>query len=328
MRVLTVISILCPPDLSGAARPLHHPITLPCGHTLSAAHLALPAYQLLGPSSPPTIDQSSVAAAQQARQLQQQRLNHWASLMCPIPSCKRYSPSASPGIQLAEISDVTVQMAQSQRANSESGTARGELLASGVQYYPPQATATASPPAYELDPTATAMETGEHSHPAEDDHHSILQDVIVEKILRLVQIEQKKMSRPAHSKSGRKPQPLEGTSSLALAASLERSHIDPPASSSNTVQPVRPAPLPLAAADPSATGSSPNSDDSLASQSMISKRPRNDAHGGMSSAESVPSPYEWDFQRELMGLLECDVCAMLLYEPVTTPCQHVSLLLS
>jgi hypothetical protein len=29
-------------------------------------------------------------------------------------------------------------------------------------------------------------------------------------------------------------------------------------------------------------------------------------------------------EKELLGLLECDVCSMLLYEPVTTPCQHVS----
>ncbi|EIW70926.1 hypothetical protein TREMEDRAFT_21645, partial [Tremella mesenterica DSM 1558] len=28
------------------------------------------------------------------------------------------------------------------------------------------------------------------------------------------------------------------------------------------------------------------------------------------------------FSKDLMGMLECDVCAMLLYDPVTTPCQH------
>jgi hypothetical protein len=40
------------------------------------------------------------------------------------------------------------------------------------------------------------------------------------------------------------------------------------------------------------------------------------------------SPYDWPFQQDLMTTLECDVCAILLYDPVTTPCQHVSLLSS
>lgn len=35
-------------------------------------------------------------------------------------------------------------------------------------------------------------------------------------------------------------------------------------------------------------------------------------------------PANTGFEKELMGIVECDVCALLLYEPVTTPCQHVS----
>jgi hypothetical protein len=33
---------------------------------------------------------------------------------------------------------------------------------------------------------------------------------------------------------------------------------------------------------------------------------------------------QWPFEKDLLGVLECDVCASLLYDPVTTPCQHVS----
>jgi hypothetical protein len=34
------------------------------------------------------------------------------------------------------------------------------------------------------------------------------------------------------------------------------------------------------------------------------------------------------FKTELMSVLECDVCAQLLFDPVTTPCQHVRFRLS
>jgi hypothetical protein len=33
------------------------------------------------------------------------------------------------------------------------------------------------------------------------------------------------------------------------------------------------------------------------------------------------------FKADLMGVLECDVCTQLLFEPVTTPCQHVSVVM-
>jgi hypothetical protein len=37
---------------------------------------------------------------------------------------------------------------------------------------------------------------------------------------------------------------------------------------------------------------------------------------------SDPDPLD-AIKKDMMSVLECDVCAMLLHEPVTTPCQHV-----
>jgi hypothetical protein len=54
----------------------------------------------------------------------------------------------------------------------------------------------------------------------------------------------------------------------------------------------------------------------------VSKRRRNTIRHSPSSRSS--SPDEWPFKKELASVLDCDVCAMMLYDPVTTPCQHVS----
>ena len=56
-------------------------------------------------------------------------------------------------------------------------------------------------------------------------------------------------------------------------------------------------------------------------QGRLPKRQRNYFDLPRSSAST---PDGWPFLRELAGILDCDVCAMLLHEPVTTPCQHVS----
>ncbi|ORY23131.1 PUA-like domain-containing protein [Naematelia encephala] len=54
-----------------------------------------------------------------------------------------------------------------------------------------------------------------------------------------------------------------------------------------------------------------------------SKRRRNTLRSDVSRARPSSSPDGgWPFRKELLGLLECDVCAMLLHEPMTTPCQH------
>ena len=38
---------------------------------------------------------------------------------------------------------------------------------------------------------------------------------------------------------------------------------------------------------------------------------------------SLPRTFE-SFEKELVTELSCEICLSLLYEPVTTPCQHVS----
>jgi len=42
------------------------------------------------------------------------------------------------------------------------------------------------------------------------------------------------------------------------------------------------------------------------------------------SSSSSGLAYNWTFKRDLYTTLECDVCAQLLVDPISTPCQHVS----
>ena len=281
-------SALCPSD-RGQKPCLHHPITLPCGHTLSANHITIPA--------PPAIHLPAGALPHDifaAQQLQhQQRLNLWAGVMCPIPTCKRYSATAS----VTPVEEVPAFEAGSPTLPASSGTHRGETLASGVTYYPPQPLA---PPAYTPDPPGPVALPGPSYAAAS------LLDVTVDKILGLVlhernrrEVELTAIRTPMGTETDESDDEGEGSTPTAyhgLRSGLSRDM-----------------------SELARTSASPTSP--LARQS--SKRRRNN----MATPDRVRasgSPDEWPFKKELASVLECDVCAMMLYEPVTTPCQHVS----
>lgn len=148
---------LCPP---GTHRTFHHPLTLPCGHTLSSDHLSIPcpAPLALPASTPP----HELYAAEQKQHAQ--RLALWAGVMCPIPTCKRYSPYAVSGVSHEPNSPTTAF-----RSMSAPAVIAPTVMSSGVPVYPSQAPA----PPYSADPVF--HEVG-----------SPLLDTAVDKVLGLV----------------------------------------------------------------------------------------------------------------------------------------------
>lgn len=203
--------------------------------------------------------------------------------MCPIPTCKRYSPQVSGTGDVAELPVVDAPLSEVVSTSRQ----RAEMLGSGVAYYPPQQSA---PPAY-------TAETSIHS----DTSHFL--DVTVEKVKVLVLREMGLDVGPA----------LRG---LREAVRMDEEDPDMPQSRHSPfsqdllrLEPVQPDPLGSPRIEPE------------------TKRRRNHLHSPRSRSRtpssSAASVYDWPFKKDLMATLECDVCAMLLYEPVTTPCQHV-----
>jgi len=168
-----------------------------------------------------------------------------------------------------------------------SGAQRGEMLASGVTYYPPL-------PAPSLFPSEPTSETG-----------SPLLDVNVEKIIRIVHREATKLDDETHH-------------AVTALGRVELNDAD------------------VDEAMPQEALESPSSDVSASSTSLgraPSKRRRNHLdldpdHADYSRSDnyrrSDPDPLDV-LKKDMLSVLECDVCAMLLHEPVTTPCQHVGL---
>lgn len=197
--------------------------------------------------------------------------------MCPIPSCKRYSPSA--GTSTVDIASVSI---HSPSRSVSSGAQRGEMLASGVTYYPPPMPA---PPAYTPEAPSTQVDPSAH----------VLLDISVDKIIQLVKREtDRRRAELTQMRGGDTDTDTESDdedASTGLSRDLSNM------SYSTATGP--PSPL----------------------SRRISKRRRN---GLAPPPVRSGSPDEWPFRKELSSVLECDVCAMMLHEPVTTPCQHVS----
>nr|XP_019046001.1 hypothetical protein I302_04741 [Kwoniella bestiolae CBS 10118]OCF24931.1 hypothetical protein I302_04741 [Kwoniella bestiolae CBS 10118] len=280
---------LCP-SVDGHAPSLHHPITLPCGHTLSSNHISIPSPPPLHFTNEPP---SEIFAAQQRQH--QQRLAIWANVMCPIPTCKRFSPTASAS---SVMSNVDVPGAESTSIDAQVGSS-GQRPASGVHYYPPAptpATMPAPPPAYSSEaPSASSS--------------SPLLDVTVDKILAIVQKEKHRLE-----------------SQVAGVTGEEETDVESSTSSENEDS----SPLPPSTSQASLMDEFSHLSSSSMSRGMSrtgSKRRRGE-RSERSSRRLLPRSSlnqtlnQDNFEKELLGTLECDVCAMLLYEPVTTPCQH------
>lgn len=199
--------------------------------------------------------------------------------MCPIPTCKRYSASASS----TSVADASPLIDVSLPASSV--TQRGDTSSSGVTYYPP-------PP----DPSTFVLDAAANTH-------SPLLDISVEKVLNLVKqeiIRRETVFTSMRSSSETDTDDSDDEDLPQSGLSLDLSQLSHPTAS---VVPGPPSPL----------------------TRRSSKRLRN---GMTLPAPPVRArsgtPDDWPFRKDLASVVECDVCAMMLYEPVTTPCQHVS----
>ncbi|WRT66099.1 uncharacterized protein IL334_003052 [Kwoniella shivajii] len=281
---------LCPP-VNGVTPTLHHPITLPCGHTLSSNHITIPAPPPLRLTNEPPHE---IHAAQHRQH--QQRLVIWSNVMCPVPTCKRYSPTASPS---AVLSDASITGSEQLPVGSvgSNEAQRSGIINPGVTYYPPAPPLPAPPPAYS--PEAP-----------DNEYNSPLLDICVDKILDLVNREKALIESEDTQPNQTEDEDTDIDSSsgsdeeipFSSQASLTQnfSHL---ASSRSLLQ---------ASTSMGRTGSKRRRRDHRTSRRM----PRT------ALDQSSVHINESGFEKELLGTLECDVCAMLLFEPVTTPCQH------
>ncbi|OCF40438.1 hypothetical protein I317_05741 [Kwoniella heveanensis CBS 569] len=286
---------LCPP-IDGAAPLLHHPITFPCGHTLSANHISIPA--------PPPLHFTNEApheifAAQQRQH--QQRLALWSGVMCPIPSCKRYSPNANLSGPMAYVGVDDVESDSLPNAAMTSASHRSGLLASGVSYYPPPQ-APAPPPAYS--PEAPVNENG-----------SPLLDICVDKIMLLVQREMENEDIDENER-------MRGDETDVTDSSDDDEEIRPTASQSSLTRDFALLASPSRSSRSLLGAGSSGGAELTRTASKRRRHHHRPAQRARATLDQTRNNVEWPFEKELMGTLECDVCAMLLYEPVTTPCQH------
>lgn len=120
-----------------------------------------------------------------------------------------------------------------------------------------------------------------------------------------------------------------GTLKSHLSVDLSSTHLDESSHSHTaSISSSRPKPTPTQvdiASTSISNDSIPTSEASMdsigsASGSVLSRKTSKRRKNTMGE----PGRPELSFEKELMGILECDVCALLLYEPVTSPCQHVS----
>ena len=282
-----IYSALCP-TTSGTSPPLHHPITLPCGHTLSADHITIPTPAPLDLHDLPPHE---IFAAQQRQH--RQRLSLWAGVMCPIPTCKRYSPNASTTPVVTDVLDLSGPPSPTFAVNS--GAQLGVRLASGVTYYP---TLAPTPP-----PGLPALPVYSANPPVVDTNTPLL-DITVDKILNLVMNESSRRDSAMTSIRDRSDDSSD-EGGMSDEDDEDYGGIDPSRGvSSGFIRDVLTDPgSPLAL--------------------QASKRQRNALRSPITRPRSG-SPDEWPFKKQLLGTVECDVCTMLLYEPVTAPCQHVS----
>ncbi len=259
----------------------------------------------------------------------------WTSVRCPLPVCRQHGQPEDDQDNDGALSAISTSQ-------------RERLRGQGVQYYP------ARPPPLEVETLADSEEAG-----VNNDRQ--LFDVTVGKALALVireiglqdayaaasdadlavdavsQAEDTESEADADDEAGGEPE-SRGLSSTPLSRGAELHAV-----SSATLGLLRKSPSYSVTRSSSKrrrrstrTESSPSDSDEQSTdgrprlsglQPWKVRQSRSRPAIGMNSTRQL-STANVDFEKELAGIVECDVCSQMLHEPVTTPCQHVSSLSS
>jgi hypothetical protein len=321
---------MCPLDSQRRDKLLHRPITLHCGHTISSSHVSLPRI--------PSPDVTLAANADEAHAIMQahqtRKLAMWTGVRCPLPVCRQHQQFRTDGHENGEQDPSTV------------GSPRERLRGQGVQYYPARA-----PP----------LEVETLSDPVESEvaNEKQILDVTVGKALALVmrEIELQEILDSAEDRwlTGRAISQMGDSESEADAD--DEAGGEPESRGDPSATPFRGVVL-GGAISSSALGLLPQSAAHSVSTRNSSKRRRRSTQTSSSPSDTdeqstdgrprLNNAQRWrsresrsrpvihmdasqqsrmhaiNFEKELMGIMECDVCSQMLHEPVTTPCQHVS----
>ncbi|TYJ58454.1 hypothetical protein B9479_000661 [Cryptococcus floricola] len=244
----------CPDCPQSRRSLLHNPVTLPCGHTLSAPHLSFPALPPIAPVQD-MHDPDELLAVQRRRH--QQKLALWAGVRCTVVGCKRYAGGT-----------------EEQEAHDE--------RPAGVPIFPvppPIVPPSINAPVDNLPPAYSSI-----AGPNVPSTLPLL-DTRIEKLINLIQVEKERL------KDGME------------VGRVRQDMGDSSGSSSDD-------------------GHDASGDEGLPSAPRPPRSTKRRRRRLLPLQRQTGAEDEWQFKKELMLNTECDVCAMTLYEPLTTPCQH------
>lgn len=269
---------------------LEAPTTLNCGHTVCSKHVSLDRHASSVTPSPASSSQTGSSDPAPA---------HTPVSSAPLYPSHRSRPSACP------VEGCRPRQPAS-RVLSRSGDA---ISGSGVTVTP---AADQPPPA----PPVAASQNPLRSQAK--------LDVTVSKLLEAVTTAARAQTGPAAGPSGQPP-------SHSDSDSEDDSDDDSAQRSSRIQYPLARSPSPDRNGDdgPTETRSVLNHN-RIPSESPPRPRKRQRIHMPVQTPTGVPdrtSP-ALTFEKELLGELTCEICFMLMHQPITTPCQHVSFLSS
>lgn len=315
---------------------LNHPITLACGHSVSSRHVQAPHHPPPDLTGIPIADVPGVMERHQAAYLAL-----WTRVPCPISTCKNYLPPSRQPLALGPFG-----------SNPSAGQSYLDMAQSAQQ---------PCPTSLQQDANADRLHTVQHKGPMDVTLSKLVTLVWSQVSIDAFKQARSLMIQPIRKRAGsvttnssmEDEDPNDRRSYPTEDRPGDSSKVDLWAVNDRRLQ-QRGGNAPLAdgseqlgrsgskrcrrgsnAQDDSSALSPPHKvptydvldhSASVSRQHTPAQQPHHDRYlgsPGRFSANNHRTP-SVAFEKELAAILECDVCAQLLYEPITTPCQHVS----